>query len=114
MLFLPEGELHEISLLFANYIIRARYNRVVYLGQSLPFNELVFAYNVHRPDYIFTAFTSTPANHEVQPFVNRMARAFPDAHLLFTGYQVVGQDIDMPENGTVINQIDDLIRIAGT
>lgn len=113
MLFLPEGELHEISLLFANYIIRARYNKVVYLGQSLPFNELVFAYNVHRPDYIFSAITSVPSNSEVQPFVDRLVSTFPDAHLLLTGYQIVGQDISIAENGTVINQIDDLIRIAG-
>ncbi len=112
MLFLPEGELHEISLLFASYIIRARYNRVIYLGQSLPFSELEFAYNVHRPDYIFSASTSVPSNHEVQPYVDRMVKAFPNAHLLLTGYQVVGQDIDMPENATVINQIQDLIRIA--
>ncbi len=112
MLFLPEGELHEISLLFASYIIRARYNRVIYLGQSLPFSELEFAYNVHRPDYIFSAFTSVPSNHEVQPYVDRMVKAFPNAHLLLTGYQVVGQDIDMPENATVINQIQDLIRVA--
>ncbi|QJD78590.1 MerR family transcriptional regulator [Spirosoma rhododendri] len=114
MLFLPEGELHEISLLFASYIIRARYNKVIYLGQSLPFSELEFAYNVHRPDYIFSAFTSVPSNHEVQPYVDRMASAFPDAHLLLTGYQVVGQDIEVSDNATVINQIQDLIRIAGT
>ncbi len=113
LLFLPEGESHEIGLLFANYIIRARYNKVIYLGQNLPFNELIFAYNVHRPDYIFTAITSTPSNHEVQPFVDRLISTFPDAHLLLTGYQIVGQDIDVPENGTVINQIEDLIHIAG-
>ncbi|RIV27661.1 MerR family transcriptional regulator [Fibrisoma montanum] len=114
MLFLPEGELHEISLLFANYIIRARYNKVIYLGQSLPFNELVFAYNVHRPDYIFTAITSVPSNNEVQPYVDRMAKSFPESHMLFTGYQIVGQDINMPENATVINQIEDLIRLSST
>ncbi|RYF47273.1 MAG: MerR family transcriptional regulator [Cytophagaceae bacterium] len=114
MLFLPEGELHEISLLFASYIIRARYNKVIYLGQSLPFSELEFAYNVHRPDYIFSAFTSVPSNHEVQPYVDRMVSAFPDAHLLLTGYQVVGQDIELSDNATVINQIQDLIRIAST
>lgn len=114
MLYLPEGEMHEISLLFANYIIRARYNKVVYLGQSLPFNELVFAYNVHKPDYIFSAITSVPANHEAQVYVNKLAAQFPDSHLLLTGYQIVGQDIQMPENGTVINNIDDLIRIAST
>jgi MerR family transcriptional regulator, light-induced transcriptional regulator len=114
MLYLPEGEMHEISLLFANYIIRARYNKVIYLGQSLPFNELGFAYNVHRPDYIFSAITSVPANHEAQVYVNKLAAQFPDAHLLLTGYQIVGQDIQMPANGTIINNIDDLIRIAST
>ena len=112
MLFLPEGELHEISLLFANYIIRARNNKVVYLGQSLPFNELVFAYDIHQPDYIFSAITSVPSNHETQMYVNRLATQFPKSHLLLTGYQIVGQDIQMPENGTIINNIDDLIRMA--
>ena len=112
MLFLPEGELHEISLLFANYIIRARNNKVVYLGQSLPFNELVFAYNIHQPDYIFSVITSVPSNHETQMYVNRLATQFPKSHLLLTGYQIVGQDIQMSENGTIINNIDDLIRMA--
>lgn len=114
MLFLPEGELHEISLLFANYIIRARYNKVVYLGQSLPFNELVFAYNLHRPDYIFSALTSVPSNSDVQPFVNKLMRTFPESHILLTGYQVVGQDIQTDNNATIINNIDDLIRLVGS
>lgn len=112
MLFLPEGELHEISLLFANYIIRARYNKVVYLGQSLPFNELVFAYNVHKPDYLFSAITSVPSNSDVQPFVDKLVRTFPESHILLTGYQVVGQDIQTGDSATIINRIEDLIRIA--
>ncbi len=114
LLFLPEGELHEISLLFANYIIRARYNKVVYLGQNLPFNELIFAYNVHKPDYIFSAITSVPSNNEAQLYVNKLGAQFPEAKLLLTGYQMVGQDIQMPENGTIVNNIDDLIRLAST
>lgn len=112
VLFLPEGEFHEISLLFANYIIRARSNRVIYLGQNLPFDDLVFVYETKRPDYIFTSFTSVPANHEVQPFVDRMAKAFPQSQLLLTGYQIVGQDIAMPENAVIINQVSDLIHVA--
>ena len=112
MLYLPEGELHEISLLFANYIIRARHNKVIYLGQSLPFDELVFAYNLHKPDYIFSAITSVPSNHETQLYVDKLARQFPEAHLLLTGYQIVGQDIRMPENGTAINSIEALMHMA--
>ena len=112
MLFLPEGEFHEIGLLFANYLIRSRANKVIYLGQSLPFNELVFVYKIYQPDYLFTALTSVPTNHEVQPFVNRLSQTFPNSQILLTGYQVVGQDIMTPENVMIINQIDELIRIA--
>ena len=112
ILFLPEGEFHEISLLFANYIIRSRANKVIYLGQSLPFSELVFAYTRHQPDFIFTVLTSVPANHEVQPFVNRLSNTFPNAQVLLTGYQVVGQDINSPDNTLIINQINELVRIA--
>ena len=112
LLYLPEGELHEISLLFANYIIRARSNKVIYLGQSLPFNELIFACNIHKPDYIFSAITSVPSNHDTQLYVDRLATQFPESHLLLTGYQIVGQDIQMPDNGTVINNVDDLMRMA--
>ncbi|WP_420146966.1 MerR family transcriptional regulator [Spirosoma sp.] len=113
VLFLPEGEFHEITLLFANYLIRARSNKVIYLGQNLPFDDLVFIYQTKRPDYIFTAFTSIPANHEVQPFVDRMAKSLPGSQLLLTGYQIVGQDITVPENARIINQITDLLRIIG-
>lgn len=112
MLFLPEGEFHEIGLLFANYLIRSRANKVIYLGQSLPFNELVFVYKLYQPDYLFTALTSVPTNHEVQPFVNRLSQTFPNSQVILTGYQVVGQDIMTPENVMIINQIDQLIQVA--
>ncbi|GAB3323583.1 MerR family transcriptional regulator [Larkinella ripae] len=112
VLFLPEGELHEIGLLFANYVIRARQNRVIYLGQSLPMRELEYVCDLHKPDYLFTSITSSPSNHEVQPYVNKLASSFPDTQLLLTGYQVVGQDIDLPDNAMIINTSDDLVRIA--
>ncbi|WP_026996759.1 MerR family transcriptional regulator [Flectobacillus major] len=112
LLFLPEGELHETSLLFANYIIRARQNKVVYLGQSLPFNELVFAYNVHKPDYLMTVVTSVPAQDEIQKYVYKLAHTFPESKILITGYQVIGQDIDCPDNVEILTQIRGLIDFA--
>lgn len=112
LMFLPEGELHEMGLLFANYIVRARNNRVIYLGQCLPFSELEFAYSMHRPDYIFAAITSVPSNNDVQPYVDKLAARFPEATILLTGYQVVGQDIQIADNVKLINKIEDLIALA--
>ncbi|MEA5457826.1 MerR family transcriptional regulator [Arcicella sp. LKC2W] len=112
LLYLPEGEMHEISLLFANYIIRSRQNKVVYLGQSLPFNELAFAYDVHKPDIIFSVITSVPGQNEIQKYVYKLAKEFPDSKVLLTGYQIVGQDIDCPDNVQIITQIKHLMEIA--
>ncbi|MBB6001771.1 MerR family transcriptional regulator [Arcicella rosea] len=112
MLYLPEGEMHEISLLFGNYIIRSRQNKVIYLGQSLPFNELIFAHKVHKPDYIFSVITSVPGQDEVQRYVYKLAKEFPDSIILLSGYQVVGQDIDCPDNVEIITQIKYLMDIA--
>lgn len=36
LLFLPENEFHEIGLLFANYLIRSRGKKVIYLGSNVP------------------------------------------------------------------------------
>jgi MerR family transcriptional regulator, light-induced transcriptional regulator len=112
LLYLPEGEMHEISLLFANYIIRSRQNKVIYLGQSLPFSELGFAQGMHKPDYIFTVITSVPGQNEIQRYVYKLAKEFPDSKILMTGYQVVGQDIDCPDNVEIITQIKYLMDIA--
>jgi len=111
MLYLPEGELHEMSLLFASYLIRSRNHRVIYLGQTLPFNELVFAHDAHKPDFIFSTITSVPSNDEVQNYVTKLCKQFPKTKILLTGYQVVGQDLTLESNATVINKIDDLMEI---
>jgi MerR family transcriptional regulator, light-induced transcriptional regulator len=111
LLYLPEGELHEMGLLFANYIIRARNHKVIYLGQTVPFNEMEFVYNLHKPDYIFTAITSVPSSSEVQPYVDKLASHFPQATILITGYQIVGQDIQLSPRTIIINNVEDLINV---
>ena len=82
---------------------------MVYLGQSLPFQDLCGAYDIHKPHYIFSIITSTPSHHEVQPYVDKLAARFPQAQILLTGYQVVAQDINIPDNVTILKSIGDMI-----
>lgn len=112
MLFLPEGELHELSLLFANYLLRARQNRVIYLGQSLPFADVVNAYEIYRPHYILTVLTSMPGAEEVQTYLDKLAASFPQSRILVTGYQVMAHDLHTADNVIVIRKFRDLIEFA--
>ncbi|MGD1842021.1 MAG: MerR family transcriptional regulator [Thermonemataceae bacterium] len=109
MLFLPEGEWHELSLLFANYLIRKRNHQVIYLGQTLPLEDLKQAYRIHKPDTLLCVITSTPSYEQVQKYLFDLGDEFPEATLLTTGGQLIGQGFDMPENMYLLNKIEDLI-----
>ncbi|MBB3698561.1 MerR family transcriptional regulator [Flammeovirga yaeyamensis] len=102
MLFLPEGELHEISLLFAAYMIRARGYRVIYLGQSLPFNELIDVYNCFKPEYLLTISTSLSQIGNMQDYIDKLGNTFPQSKILLTGRQIVGNDYKMIDNMEVL------------
>lgn len=112
ILYTPEGEFHEIPLLFANFILRARHNKVIYLGQSMPFSELEFICQHHKPDCLFTVVTSTPGQDEIQQYVNRLGDSFPDVRILLTGYQVIAQGLDLPKNAEVVNNVRQLMEFA--
>lgn len=112
ILYTPEGEFHEIPLLFANFILRARHNKVIYLGQSMPFSELQFICQHHKPDCLFTVITSTPGQDEIQQYVNKLGDSFPDVKILLTGYQVIAQGLDLPKNAEVVNNVRQLMEFA--
>jgi DNA-binding transcriptional MerR regulator len=109
LLYLPDGELHEISLLFANYLIRSRGHRTIYLGQSLPYDDLRSVVDAHQPDYIFTVITASPGPDEVQAYIHKLAKTFSNATIMMSGFQVVGQHIEKPSNVIVFKQIDQFI-----
>ena len=117
MLFLPENELHEISLLFANFLIRSRKHRVIYLGQNMPFHDLKVAYEIYQPDYLLTMLTSRHPDFSAEEYLRRLSDEFPDTDILVSGSQVIGQDLDLSENITQItnpNQLVDFVESAET
>jgi DNA-binding transcriptional MerR regulator len=108
LLFLPEGELHEISLLFASYLIKSKGHKVIYLGQSTPNDDLLSVFKLHQPDYLLTVITTSPSSEYVQDYVTALSERFTSAQILVTGYQVIGQDLTFPENGRQMSYIRDI------
>jgi DNA-binding transcriptional MerR regulator len=108
LLFLPEGELHEISILFASYLIKCKGHKVIYLGQSTPNEDLLSVYKLHQPEYLFTAITTSPSSEYVQDYIQALSERFTSAHILVTGYQVLGQDLSFPANVSQLSYIRDI------
>ena len=112
LLFLPEGELHEIGLLFMNYLLRSRNYHVMYLGQNLPFPDLVSTVEVYQPHYICTVFTALPERDHVQEYLNNLAAlATPVKATVFVcGAQVQHDIFTFPANVVRIASLQDLVN----
>lgn len=87
LLFLPEGEMHELGLLFYHFLIRKAGYRTYYLGQNVPHEDLISVYKVHQPDFMLTSITSTPPV-PIEKYLERLANEFGETKILASGYQV--------------------------
>ncbi len=109
LIFLPEGENQELSLLFMHYLLKSRGNAVIYLGQNIATGDLFDAYSVHKPDFIFTMITESFAKHPVQKYVDELSGSFKSCQILLSGYQVVAQDVQSVGNVTILGSLDETI-----
>jgi len=105
LIFLPEGEKQELTLLFMHYLLKTRRKQVIYLGQDISLTDLKDAYKIRKPDYMFTMISETFTREPVQSYVDNLAEAFPDCTMLLSGYQVVAQQVMPPENVTILRSL---------
>lgn len=111
-LFLPEHELHELGLLFAGYMLRARGNKVIYLGQSVPEEDLDAIYATYAPDYFFTILTMVPPKESAQTLLDRLGKRFAKTRFLVAGPAVIGLK-PTPDNVILLREPSELLRYAG-
>lgn len=100
ILFLPEGELHELGLLFSKYIFKSKGVSTLYLGQTVPLNDLIEAAKVFKPTGIMTFLTSPMHKAQLEAFVSRLQAAFPTEKIFLAGTQV--NIHNLPSKGNVV------------
>jgi DNA-binding transcriptional MerR regulator len=98
ILFLPENELHELGLLFYSYLVRKSGHKIIYLGQSVPFRDLVEVARFKEPDVLVTAFVAAMGIEEVNAYILRMAESFQEKKIFITGLQIQQLEDQLPAN----------------
>ncbi len=102
VLFLPDQEIHELGLLYANYLLRSFGRRTIYLGQSVPSDDLHQIAGLFTGPITYIGFiTSFPAADRLQHFMNALRTQIPDPqhHFWFTGSQVNRAEGLVPPEG---------------
>lgn len=109
VIYLPEGEKQELSMLFMHYLVKSRRHQVIYIGQEMSLSDLKDAYDIHQPDYIFTMISETFTKEPIQSYVDKMGETFIESQILLTGYQVVKQPIEHAANVTILKSLHQMI-----
>jgi DNA-binding transcriptional MerR regulator len=96
--FLPEGELHEIGLLFFCYLAKKRGFQTLYLGQSLPIKDLMSISKACTIDYLVTSITAAYSKEDTAHYITTLAEKFPDKKIFISGSKVQEFETELPHN----------------
>lgn len=69
-LFLPENEIHELGILYLNYLILSKGYRTIFLGQSLQTSSLETLYTFNTTFNFVTYITVEPNKDDIMPYLN--------------------------------------------
>jgi DNA-binding transcriptional MerR regulator len=73
ILFLPKGEIHEISLFFWSYYLKSIGEKVIYLGRDTPPDQLIKINSLFKEINWVTNFIIARTQEEKQDFINTIS-----------------------------------------
>ena len=85
LLFLPEGEHHELGLLFMYYLLKSRGAKTLYLGANVPVKDVEYIINLKKPDIVFVHLTATGSNFNFEKFLNNIHQRFGGITTIISG-----------------------------
>lgn len=110
LFFLRENEWHELGLLYFNFLAAQAGLRCVYLGQSLPFEDLSNLLTASRYDFVCTSFIHAIEKAELDRYLANLSLVFNQNKILIAGRQVAILKPKLPSNVVVIKNSNDFIK----
>jgi len=110
LFFLPEGELHEMSLLFYSYLAKKNGYNVIYLGQYVPFEDLAKVQSHVKIDYVFTAFLNSISKENLESYLVNLKDTFQHQKVFITGWQIQHINPQLPRSVKIVKDSADFKR----
>jgi DNA-binding transcriptional MerR regulator len=111
VLYLPEREIHDISLLFIHFLCRKYQIRSVFLGASVPFSDLMGVAE-QFPNARFVSYCTTyPASSEAQSYVNLVTSEFEGLDNKFLLAGKVFEGCTSNDVVTTVTNGEDLMKV---
>jgi MerR family transcriptional regulator, light-induced transcriptional regulator len=114
VLFLPENEIHELGILYLNYELNLRGYKSIFLGQSVPIENLEPLIASNEFVEFIAYVTVEPSKEKIDKYLQKFKKKIldkKDCRLSLLGFQTQFVDLDTkPENVSVYRGFEDLIE----
>src|SRR5829696_2834612 len=85
ILCLPEGEHHELGLLYVYYLLRKRDIATIYLGANVPVKDIEYIVQIKSPQYLYLHLTSLPRQLKFSRFMEQL-KGNSHTKIIISGY----------------------------
>jgi MerR family transcriptional regulator, light-induced transcriptional regulator len=90
IVFLPEGEYHDIGILFYAYLVKKHGLPVIYLGQSVPVSDVASVQESYKAENVFVSLTTPMADYTTEEYLAILNKTFKKSKLYVSGSLVSG------------------------
>ena len=98
LLFLPEGEHHELGLLFYQYILKKNNYKIIYLGANVPDECLIELTKSEKINGLMTSVKAPLKQTEFVEYIKDLSKKFNKKPIYISGFGINSLGDMLPEN----------------
>lgn len=109
--FSPEGELHEIPLLAANYFFRNNGFITIYMGVDVSLSTLAYYLERKPADFLYAHIITRVDEASIIHYFDKLCTAFPDKKIILSGPASVLIEKEYP-NLQILHSVEEMTSLA--
>ena len=110
LMYLPEHEWHEMSLLFYHFLLRSKGIPTFYLGQSLPYESLVECIEKLKPNYILSSWLTAVDGKLVVGYFKKLKSDYPNLDVFAGGPQIKANSTALKKYIIEVNDLASIMK----
>lgn len=111
LIFSPEGEHHEIPLLFIQYLLKKNNVSYVYVGKNASLSAISDFCSQHPITQLYCHLVTNLLSSDLNEYLHKIASTFPNIEIIFSGHQARKVDAP-PANVRLIKDADAILAFC--
>jgi len=114
VLFLPEGEHHELGILFAYFLLKVKGIKVIYVGANIPIKDIEFIAQYKKPSFLYCHLTSVAHNFNFEKFLVNAQNRLPEFQVVVSGAVTLNYKKRVPNNVSLKKSLSEVMDYIST